>query len=644
MHDPHDFQRVPLIDTRRELSSSSSSSASSAASSLSVPHPLEARGKDPPVLSFRREQSKQQQYNPPRHTSGHELGVARPVPALVPARPRESYQTFVCAEENSELVRQQQLWDTRPNRPHPWKTCIRLSVVFFVLLSLVGLFVGVLAMMNKLDASTVNPELQRIMKYIMSSSVDNSTLWADVRELVNTIGARPTSTSQCASSLRWAAERFNAANVSVSNESFVLPLWVEDEVSLTFSVDGLPPFAFTAPASCKTYSASTNNRPFTGPVVDVGFPTTSHLDELGSRGSLRGAWMLVPAPQVHSLPDLEAWSANSTVTEEAALKYGALGVLYQSVYLPNVLSRSLPAALYDNIQVLIVVDRAASDRVRDLLARGSVVTASILVRTTRSNSTSANLIAEIPGSSPTAPTVLVGTHIDTTEFGSGTYGSGCNVANLIDIARTFKALGLQPHYNIRFVLFTGMEQFMLGSWRYTQQHKSELERFRLALFLSPGCSFIDGFDTGGRQDYIFQLTDATRQIATMAYSIDIPRMSNFSHTTEPNLVTTTDNLDFILQGVPTVFAMHAVENYVSIARTSSDVWNSDVSFHALIHNSAVLSSIVWLFSSDQYSDSWPRRSSSDVSALLESTGLQRQMKSLTPPLWTGWVDGSRGYL
>ena len=59
---------------------------------------------------------------------------------------------------------------------------------------------------------------------------------------------------------------------------------------------------------------------------------------------------------------------------------------------------------------------------------------------------------------------MIGAHLDSWDLGTGANDNGCNVAMLLDIARQMRRLGIQPRRTIRFALFNGEEQGMIGSW------------------------------------------------------------------------------------------------------------------------------------------------------------------------------------
>ena len=53
-------------------------------------------------------------------------------------------------------------------------------------------------------------------------------------------------------------------------------------------------------------------------------------------------------------------------------------------------------------------------------------------------------------------------------------------------ARDIHLTGLRPRRSIRFVLFSGKEQGMLGSWAYARDHRAELDKTIAAILFDGG--------------------------------------------------------------------------------------------------------------------------------------------------------------
>lgn len=77
---------------------------------------------------------------------------------------------------------------------------------------------------------------------------------------------------------------------------------------------------------------------------------------------------------------------------------------------------------------------------------------------------------EIPGSDPGAGYVMAGAHLDSWVAGDGAADNGAGSAVGLEAARTLASLGAKPRLTIRFALWTGEEQCLLGSYDYVARH------------------------------------------------------------------------------------------------------------------------------------------------------------------------------
>ena len=121
------------------------------------------------------------------------------------------------------------------------------------------------------------------------------------------------------------------------------------------------------------------------------------------------------------------------------------------------------------------MEREHAKRVTRLLRAGHKLSLTATIDVEDGHSYSAtNIIGEIRGSMRPEEIVLFGAHLDSFALGTGALDNGANVVMLMDIARQISRLGLQPARTIRFALWNGEEQGLVGSWKYTEQHEAEL--------------------------------------------------------------------------------------------------------------------------------------------------------------------------
>jgi hypothetical protein len=79
-------------------------------------------------------------------------------------------------------------------------------------------------------------------------------------------------------------------------------------------------------------------------------------------------------------------------------------------------------------------------------------------------------LAEIPGTDKKDEIVMAGAHLDSWHSGTGATDNAAGSAVVMEAARILKALGVKPRRTIRFALWTGEEQGLLGSRAYVQRH------------------------------------------------------------------------------------------------------------------------------------------------------------------------------
>ena len=94
----------------------------------------------------------------------------------------------------------------------------------------------------------------------------------------------------------------------------------------------------------------------------------------------------------------------------------------------------------------------------------------VAARYDESNLKAENVVAEIPGSDPKAGYVMAGAHFDSWIAGDGANDNGAGSITVLEAARLISKLGVKPRRTIRFVLWSGEEQGLLGSRAYIDQH------------------------------------------------------------------------------------------------------------------------------------------------------------------------------
>lgn len=119
------------------------------------------------------------------------------------------------------------------------------------------------------------------------------------------------------------------------------------------------------------------------------------------------------------------------------------------------------------------VEIAAEDyrRIARLAGLGLAPTVSIdsQVRFDDSDSKAYNVIADIPGTAKDGSYVMAGAHLDSWVAGDGSADNGAGTAMIMEAARILSKMP-KPKRTIRFALWAGEEQGILGSLAYIEQH------------------------------------------------------------------------------------------------------------------------------------------------------------------------------
>lgn len=457
---------------------------------------------------------------------------------------------------------------------------------------------------------------------LISAMLGETPVLADLQTLTDEIGGRVTGSDAGSAAIAWALETFEKAGVTARAEAFEMPYqW--QEVSATARIDGATSFSPTIVA--KPFSAAADA--IRAPLIDAGTGSAEEFSGLGE--SATDAWLLVETPvldDVVGLGGLFAEYASAATIEEQASDAGAAGIVFMSSRPGNLMYR-LPILSAKHRQPVILMEREGALRAQRILRDGEslFLTASVKLSDEYGNESS-NVIAEIKGSDRPQEIVLFGAHLDSHDLGTGALDNGANVTMLIDIARQIRRLGLVPKRTIRFALWNGEEQGLVGSWRYTEQHADELDDHVVATSFDIGTGQILGFFTGGLPALVPLVDEALVPVAGMGpfQQVDVPLVG-------------TDNFDFMMQGVPNLIAMQADANYASNYHASSDTFEK-VDQRQLKLNSAIAAALIWGFANSD--DRAPRSGRTRIVELVRSTDLEQQMRNFG--VWQDWVDGKRG--
>jgi hypothetical protein len=457
---------------------------------------------------------------------------------------------------------------------------------------------------------------------LVSALIADTPLEADLRSLTDEVGGRATGSPANQRAVEWALARFRSASVDARAEPFSMPArWQERSARATIGGEA----SFAVGVAAMPFSASTPASGLTAPLVDGGSGTEADFTRLGS--AVRGAFVLVETAELRDLDGLFREYNEAAAIEKRAAPLRPAGIVYMASRPQGLLYRHNASAGYRNALPMMVVEREGALRALRLMRAGKrlQMTAHLDLETGGAYEVS-NVIGEIRGTEKPDEVVLIGAHLDSWDLGTGALDNGCNVALVIDVARQIRALGLKPRRTMRFALWNGEEQGMVGSWRYTQSHAAEMDRHVMAASFDIGSGRISGFFFNGRPEIVETLEGALAPVRGLG---------PFTHAAEP--VVGTDNYDFMMQGVANLVAIQEPASYGPNYHARSDTFDK-VDLRQMRLNAAIAAAVAYGFA--QAEVTWRRQTGAEVEALVEGTSLKQQMMDFA--MWEDWTNGTRG--
>jgi carboxypeptidase Q len=470
------------------------------------------------------------------------------------------------------------------------------------------------------DASSCAEVTAKILPLILGPS----PMQENLRRLTDEIGGRVTGSPAMERAVQWATSAFRAAGVDVHTEKYQLPLtWAEGDTRLEL----LGEIKFPLRTVSLGWSPPTPPAGIEANVVDIANGTPQ---DFTAAAHLKGAILLVHTELGSTWADLFNEYFRPPDIIERAIKAGAAAILWEGARERLLLYRHTNTGdgQLEKIPQAIVAREDALRLSRTVLAYPG----KIRVHLSMPNKVGPpidqrNVVAEIPGYEKPDESVILGAHLDSWDLGTGALDNGCNAALVIEAARVLKATGLRPRRTIRFILFSGEEQGLLGSWAYVKTHRAELDKIRAVIIFDSGIGHVTGYSLGGRAE----IAPAVREVLKPLESWDVNRQTTDAQTG-------TDHFDFLIEGLPTLVANQEEANYLPNYHAASDTLDK-VDIRELKLNTTIAALTAWGLA-DRAAPLGKRLSRAELEALMKESGLDQQMKSMG--FWDDWQKGTRG--
>jgi aminopeptidase YwaD len=156
-----------------------------------------------------------------------------------------------------------------------------------------------------------------------------------------------------------------------------------------------------------------------------------------------------------------------------AIEAGAAAFIFSSSQ-PGLLA---PTGSIDGQLPAIGLAYENAARLKRKLAAGPL-RARLSIEARQQRMTGRNIVAELPGSQPEAGWILAGGHYDGHDIAQGAQDNAAGVAVLVEAARLLAKCREQLKAGLRFVLFSGEELGLFGSYAYAGAHADQFDYLR----------------------------------------------------------------------------------------------------------------------------------------------------------------------
>ncbi len=408
---------------------------------------------------------------------------------------------------------------------------------------------------------SVSQDTRAAVKQLLGDILLNGEAYEYDRQLADSIGPRLTGSPNYMRAADWAQQHFKQLGLTdVHTETWTIPATWEP-VSASGRI--LTPVDHPLHIYSIGWSPSSPKHGIEAPVLYLPALTTGVLDGLASK--IKGSIVLVD---------------DKTFGEKASLDhiFGGLDHL-RSLSPAAILTPGGPNGtetltslnFSGNLDSLPEAEIGAEDAslLKRLLDKnpdsGAVKVQFSLENRIRKDVRVPNVIAEIPGRDLPNEIVIIGAHLDSWNPGTGAQDNGTGVSTVLEAARAIKALPQPPRRTLRFVLFGGEEEGLLGSTAYVRAHQADLPHIDAVLISDTGAQPAKGWYLMGRDDE----KDALKNISPL-----LTGLGSDGTTDNTEFIFETDHAAFDVLGVPTLVLWNDTDLYFKLHHKASDTFDS----------------------------------------------------------------------
>ena len=404
---------------------------------------------------------------------------------------------------------------------------------------------------------------------IKKQGLQQSEVMQHLDYLVNRIGPRLTGSDNLTVAGEWAVDKFKSLGLDNAH----VEQWGDYAVGFNRGPwwgRMTKPVAMEFVCNTDAWTAGTR-----GPSRGLVLAAPKDADELAAmKGKLRNVWLLNPSGEF--LGELTTAMIEAGGFGFVTGRAGQRGEL--------LLTGGRPSRDMDSLPVLPMVRLRgdAYEAVQQRLDAGEEVEVEFDIRNhfRKGPIPLYNVIADIVGTEFPDQFVVVGGHLDSWDGATGTTDNGTGSATTIEAARILMAIGAKPRRSIRFMLWSGEEQGLLGSRAWVQKHNDEMGNYSACLVHDGGTNYLSGI--AGMAEMRPQLEVAFEHVLTLSQEMPFQIREIEAFTPIGS-----DHEAFTAVGVPGFFWNQAGRaNYTHTHHTQYDTYDAAIPEYQM-HSSVV---------------------------------------------------------
>jgi hypothetical protein len=420
---------------------------------------------------------------------------------------------------------------------------------------------------------------QRLASHIVGSILVDGHSLEYLQKLTDEIGSRVSGSVGYQRASNWAADQFRAAGITnVKFEPFSLPNGWE---RISAHAQMITPQ--NRPLNVLSYGWSPSTPPggVRGEVIYLRHILST--DEIKKHiGEIKGRVVLISGDSF--LRDEQFLDSKYIASKRLLKELGALALLVRGSESNNITS-SWDDMWGGKLEPLPTAEIGMEDGrlIQRLLGKGSVSIElqceNKIIGPVEVN----NVVAEIRGREKPDEWILISAHLDSWDQGTGAQDDGSGCAMVLEAARSLAQLGMVPRRSIRFVLWGGEEQGLVGSNAYFRSHAPEIKSCIVAISTGLGAGLPQGWIIRGNND----LKKALQPISQALVGLGGDGLK-----TEVKFEELTGWESSFLSGIPTLDLWLDLTSYWDIHNKSGDTFDK-VDSHNLAASAAIVAATAY---------------------------------------------------